>query len=208
MTLASTFQADDDAPAAALVAGELTAMDPCAFAGGASGEATEGDRPGGSSTRTVGALLDRTRPDVRCTAMAPGLTLLRGVIPGYGQYTTWSRWAGAAVAVLTVGGGYLANHFLLSANDWYARYQGNLSGGARYDYANAVQQRGNARALVAATAAVWIASAVEAEWQERVHAHRLAVVHEFWFRPLVTPAPPGTGSASAGVAGGVRFPFR
>ncbi len=208
MTLASTFQADDDAPAAALAAGELTAMDPCAFAGGAAGEPTAGDRPGGSGTRTVGTLLDHTRADVRCTAMAPGLTLLRGVIPGYGQYTTWSRWAGAAVAALTVGGGYLANHFVQSANNWYAHYQGNLSGGARYDYALAEQQRGNARAMVAASAALWIASAVEAELQERVHAHRLAVVHEFWFRPVVTPAGPGAGGASAGVAGGIRVPFR
>jgi len=62
--------------------------------------------------------------------------------------------------------------------------------------------------MVAASAALWIASAVEAEWQERVHAHRLAVVHEFWFRPLVTPAAPGLGCASAGVAAGVRFQFK
>ena len=33
MSLASTFQADDDEPSAAFVASDLTAMDPCALSG-------------------------------------------------------------------------------------------------------------------------------------------------------------------------------
>jgi hypothetical protein len=207
MMLASTFQADDDAPAAALAASELTAMDPCAMSMGEAVEPTAGDRPGGSGVRTVGLLLDRTRPDVRCTAYAPGLTLLRGVVPGYGQYTTWSRWAGLAAAVLTVGGGYLAYNALQAANQSYAHYETNYSGFAPYDYTTAVRQRTDARTLAVAAGAIWVATAVEAEVQERVHAHRLAVVRAFWLRPTLAPAAPGRGGPAPGVAAGLRIPL-
>jgi hypothetical protein len=207
MSLASTFQADDDLPAAALVANELTAMDPCALSGS--------DNPGGAAManaaytglRATGSLLDHTRSGVRCWAYKPGATFLRGLIPGYGQYKTWSHIVGLSTGALTVALAYTSYSFLQSGNSWYSRYQNEKSGIAPRFFTQAVNQRNAATALAIATGVLWLGSAVEAEWQERVHASRLAAVHEFWFRPIITSSP-GAGGAAPGFASGVRFEFR
>ena len=105
MSMANSFQVDDDAPAAAFVANELTAMDPCALSGsGAPGGPKVGNEAY-TGLRNVGAMLDHTRTGVRCTSYAPGATLLRGLlIPGYGQYKTWSHLFGLSATALTVAG--------------------------------------------------------------------------------------------------------
>jgi hypothetical protein len=208
MSVASTFQADDDLPSAALVASELTAMDPCALSGGETSGGTAVGNQAYTGMRAAGALLDHTRSESRCFAYRPGATLLRGImLPGYGQTKTWSRIIGLSVGALTVGGAFTAYSFLQSANNWYARYQADLSGYAPRKFTNAENQRGNARTMAAATVALWVAAAVEAEWQERVHASRLAAVHEFWFRPIIT-APNGPGGGGAGLGAGFKFDFR
>jgi hypothetical protein len=208
MSLASTFQADDDPPSAALVANELTAMDPCALSGSdfAGGPAVEDRTYAGM--RAAGTLLDHTRSGVRCTAYRPGATLLRGIlVPGYGQYKTWSHLIGYMAGALTVTLGATAFSFQQSGNDTYARYKAERSGRAPQYFTTAVNQRSNAQAVAAGAALVWIGSAIEAEWQERVHASRLAAVHEFWFKPIMTSSP-GSGSGAPGLASGLRFEFR
>ncbi len=207
MAVASTFQADGDQPAAALVANELTAMDPCALSGSDAqgGSAIQNDAYTGA--RSTGSLLDHTRSGVRCFAYRPGATFLRGIlIPGYGQYKTWSHLIGASAAALTIGGALTSYEFLQSANSYYARYQTTLSGYAPRNYATAVSQRGNARTVATATAALWVGAAIEAEWQERVHASRLDAVHEFWFRPIVTTT--GSSGSGQGIGAGLAFQFR
>ena len=208
MSMASTFQADDDLPSAALVANELTALDPCALSGG--------ENPGGAAVgnqaytgmRAAGALLDHTRGGVRCFAYRPGATLLRGIlVPGYGQYKTWSHLIGLSTGALTATLAFTSYSFLQSANSWYARYQAERSGIAPRFFTTAVSQRNNASTVATATVALWLAAAIEAEWQERIHASRLAAVHEFWFRPIIT-APTGPGGSGPGLAGGLRFEFR
>lgn len=207
MNLASTFQADDDQPSAAMVGNELTAMDPCALSGA--------DLPGGAPVaneaytgmRNAGSLLDHTRAGVRCFAYKPGATFLRGLIPGYGQYKTWSHIIGLSTAALTTTFAITSYGFLVNANSWYSRYQNEKSGIAPRYFTQAQSQRNNASAMAIATGVLWLGSAIEAEWQERVHASRLAAIHEFWFRPILTNSP-NAGGASPGMAGGLRFEFR
>jgi len=207
MSLASTFQADDDIPSAALVADALTGMDPCALSGS--------ELPGGaavgneaySGMRAAGAMLDHTRAGARCFAYKPGATLLRGIIPGYGQYKTWSHIIGFSAAALTATLAVTSYEFQQNANRWYARYQDEKSGIAPRLFVQAVQQRSNATGTAIGAAAIWIGAAVEAEWQERVHAARLSEVHEFWFRPIITSSG-GTGGSGAGFGAGLRFDFR
>ncbi|MGH7654591.1 MAG: hypothetical protein ACREN6_08010, partial [Gemmatimonadaceae bacterium] len=187
MTLANTFQMDDDQPSAVFVASELTAMDPCALSGSSLSIKAPIENDAYTSLRNTGALLDHTRPGVRCTSVRPGLTFLRGLMfPGGGQYSTWSRLVGLSGAALTLAMAYTSYDLLQSANSWYAKYQVNLSGYAPRQFTTAVSQRNNASNMAIAVAVVWIGGAVEAEWQERVHAARLAAVHEFWFKPILT----------------------
>jgi hypothetical protein len=208
MSLASTFQADDDEPSAAFVASDLTAMDPCALSGSSATTKAPIANDAYTSFRTTGALLDHTRPGVRCTSKRPGATLLRGLVfPGWGQYDTWSHLIGLSTTALTLGGVYTSYAFIQSANNWYARYQADLSGYAPRKFTTAVSQRNNASTVAIATAVVWIGAAVEAEWQERVHASRLAAVHEFWFRPILT-APSGPSNIAPGLGAGLKFEFR
>jgi hypothetical protein len=211
MSLASVFQADDDVPSAALLGNELTGIDPCALSGSDDrGGATIGN-DAYTGMRSAGALLDHTRPGVRCTSFAPGATLLRGLIlPGYGQSKTWSRIAGWSVGALTLAGAIKSYAFLTEANNSYATYQTIETGYAPYYRTNAIYQRGQARTLVAATVGLWVASAVEAEVQERIHASRLKAVHEFWFRPIITSpnAAGGGGAGGSGFAAGLKFEFR
>ena len=194
MTLANTFQVDDDQPSAAFVANELTAMDPCALSGSSLNEKTHVDNDAYTSLRNTGALLDHTRPGVRCTSEKPGMTFLRGLMfPGAGQYHTWSRLVGISGAALTVGMAYVSYDFLQSANQWYTRYQADLSGYAPRKFTIAVSKRNNASNTAYAVVGLWVGGAIEAEIQERVHAARLAAVHDFWFKPIlsvqkVTPA--------------------
>ena len=208
MSMANSFQVDDDAPAAAFVANDLTAMDPCALSGSESPGGAAVGNEAYTGLRSVGSMLDHTRGGVRCFAYRPGATLLRGLLlPGYGQYKTWSHLIGLSATALTAAGGLTAYGFLLSANNWYSHYQHNLSGYAPRDFATAVSQRNNASTVLAATIGLWVAVAIEAEWQERVHAARLAEVHEFWFRPIMTNLA-GTGGSGLGLAGGLKFEFR
>ncbi len=207
MTLASTFQADEDVPSAALVANDLTSLDPCALSGT---ELTGGAALGNQSytgMRNAGALLDHTRSGARCFSYKPGATFLRGLIPGYGQYKTWSHIIGLSTGLLTVTMGYTAYAFSQSANDWYARYKADLSGYAPRKFTQAVMQRQNAQLVGIAAGVLWIGSALEAEIQERVHASRLNAVHEFWFKPLLS-ATPATTVAGPSLVGGLKFEFR
>jgi hypothetical protein len=210
MSLASVFQSDDDAPSAALLGNELTGMDPCALSGSDVRVGAPIGNDAYTGMRSAGALLDHTRPGVRCTSFAPGATLLRGlVLPGYGQSKTWSRIVGWSIGALTVGGAIKSYAFLQEANNSYAAYQVNLTGYAPYYRTNAIHQRGQARTLLAATIGIWVGAAVEAELQERVHASRLKAVHDFWFQPILTsPNAAGGGGAGGGFAGGLKFEFR
>jgi hypothetical protein len=207
MSLASTFQTDDDRAAASLVADELTSMDPCALSGSDAPAAAMSDEAY-AGLRSAGALLDHTRPGVRCTAMRPGAAFLRGIIlPGYGQYSTWSHLIGLSTGVLTVAGALTAYGFVTSADHWYARYQTNLSGYAPRYFTTAVSQRNNASTVAIATGVLWLGSAIEAEWQERVHANRLAAIHDFWFKPIMTGTQPGKPFVIA-LGAGVGVGFR
>lgn len=208
MTLANTFQMDDDQPSAAFVASELTAMDPCALSGSSLNIKTPVENDAYTSLRNTGALLDHTRPGVRCTSVRPGLTFLRGLMfPGGGQFTTWSRLVGLSGAALTLTMAYTSYDLLQSANSWYAKYQVNHSGYAPRQFTTAVSQRNNASNVAIATAVVWIGGAIEAEVQERVHAARLAAVHEFWFKPILT-AEKVSPTGAPGLGAGFRFEFR
>jgi hypothetical protein len=213
MSLASTFQADDDAPAAALVADELTSMDPCAMSGGADTKRGANGTRGDQGEESMGLLLDHTRPGARCTSMRPGAAFVRGLIPGYGQYTTWSPLAGKMVGGAVIIGLAGSGAFLLSANKYYQRYQTTLNGYGPDYYQIAADHKSEAKSIVAATVALWLASAIEAEIQERVHAARLEMIHEFWFRPVIAPAGVSgaagmAATSSLGVAAGVRVVFR
>ena len=208
MSLASTFQADDDPEAAALVAGELTSMDPCALSGSSLPSRTPIRNDEYTSLRATGAMLDHTRPGVRCTSARPGATFLRGLIfPGGGQDATWSRLVGLSIAAVTVTGAVRAYSYMQSSIKWYARYQTTYNVNAPPYFGYAVNAQNQARQLALETGAFWLATAIEAEVQERIRASNLAAVHEFWFRPIIgNPAGPGTGAI--GMSGGIAFPFR
>ncbi len=207
MSMARGFQAEDDPSSAALVASELTAMDPCALSGSAtSARGIAGDR-GDGSANSVGVLLDHTRPAARCTAFAPGTAFLRGlIIPGGGQYVAWSHLFGISAGALTVAGIFTAVGFEASAIQRYAHYQTTLDGTAEPYFQSAVDQQTVARTLAISCGVFWLATAIEAEVQERVHASRLAAVHEFWFRPILAPTTE-PGRTPLGVAGGITFHF-
>ena len=207
MSLASIFQADDDAPSAALVADELTSMDPCSLTGSAAPANSNLSDDAYSGFRSAEALLDHTRPGVRCTAMRPGAVFLRGlIVPGYGQYTTWSHLLGISGTALTLAGAFTAYGFLQSSKNSYAAYEVNRTGFASYFYTSSKRERGNALTLATASAVLWVGMALEAEIQERVHASRLAAVREFWIRPMLTlGAAPGAG---AGLSGGLTLSFK
>ena len=208
MTLANTFQVDDDQPSAAFVANELTAMDPCALSGSSLDAKTHVDNDAYTSLRNTGALLDHTRPGVRCTSEKPGATLLRGLIfPGAGQFHTWSHLVGLSGAALTLGMAYVSYNFLQSANNWYARYQADASGYAPRKFTTAVSQRNNASNTAYATVGLWVGAAIESEIQERVHAARLQAVHDFWFKPILS-AQKVTPTGAPGLGAGLKFEFR
>jgi hypothetical protein len=207
MSLASTFQADDDLPAAAMVANELTAMDPCALSGAELGGGAHIDNDAYTGMRTAGALLDHTRTGARCFAHRPGATFLRGLlIPGYGQYSTWSPLVGRSVAAITVAGAIGTAIYIASSNSLYSRYQSTLNGAGPPYFQSAVDKRALAKSLAISTGLFWVAAAIEAELQERAFASRLATVHEFWFRPIVGGVG-GSGSSALGMSGGITFRF-
>ncbi|HEY2849508.1 MAG TPA: hypothetical protein VGI97_06495 [Gemmatimonadaceae bacterium] len=207
MTLANTFQTDDDQPAAAFVASELTSMDPCALSGSSLNIKGPIENDAYTSMRNTGALLDHTRPGVRCTSEKFGVTFLHGLIfPGGGQYRTWSRLVGMSGAALTITMAYLSHDFLQSADHWYQRYQADASGYAPRKFTTAVSQRNNATNLAYGVVGVWLGAAIEAEIQERVHAARLAAVHEFWFKPILT-ATKVSPSGPPGLGAGLKFEF-
>ena len=208
MTLANTFQVDDDQPSAAFVANELTAMDPCALSGSSLSPTTRVDNEAYTSLRNTGALLDHTRPGVRCTSVRPGVTFLHGLLfPGGGQFATWSKLIGLSGTALTLTLAYTSYNFVQSANHWYARYQADFSGYAPRKFTTAVSQRNNATNTAIAVGVLWVGAAIEAEWQERVHASRLAAVHEFWFKPILT-APTVSPTGAKGLGAGLKFEFR
>jgi hypothetical protein len=208
MTLANTFQMDDDQPSAAFVANELTAMDPCALSGSSASIKGPIENDAYTSLRNTGALLDHTRPGVRCTYEKFGMTFLHGLIfPGGGQYHTWSRLVGLSGAALTITMVYLSHDYLMSANSWYDKYKANLSGYAPRQFTTAVSQRNNASNLAYGVVGVWLGAAIEAEVQERVHAARLNAVHDFWFKPILT-APKVSPTGAPGFGLGAKFEFR
>jgi hypothetical protein len=206
MSLASTFQADDDAPAAAMLANELTAMDPCAL----SGTSDVGGAPVGNETyggmRAAGGLLDGLRPEARCTPLPHWVTLVRGtLLPGYGQYRSWSRAVGIATGALTLSGAITAYKFLSDANSSYAKYHVTQTGFAPYLRTAAKNDRRNARTLATAAGALWVASAIEGELHERIVGARLRAEHDFWFKPIVGTA---DGAGSAAFSAGLSLTFR
>ena len=208
LSLAATFRDDGDAAAASLLANELTAIDPCALTGNEAVHVAPVADDRRNAARSEDALLDRTRPAVRCTAFPLGATLLRGLlIPGYGQYRTWSRAAGAATAALTVAGAITALQFLNSANSSYAKYTVTQNGFAPYYRAAAKHDRVNARTMATVSAALWLASAIESEVHERVHAAHIAAERDFWLRPAAAEAAAPAG-AGAALAAGFTFTFR
>jgi hypothetical protein len=207
MSLASTFQADDDPVAAAFVGSELTAMDPCALSGSSLPTRTPIGNEEYTTLRATGALLDHTRPGVRCTSAPLGVTFLRGLIlPGGGQYATWSHLIGLSISGVTVAGAVGGYVFQASSNRWYSRYQTTFNANVGPYFGYAVNAQNQARSIARLTGELWLATAIEAELQERLRASRLAAVHDFWFRPIMTAAGPGAGTV--GVASGVTFRFR
>jgi len=185
-SLAGAFRAAGDATAAAFVTKELATIDPCAPVGNAARPMPRG---------------------VRCTAFPPGKTLLRGLlIPGYGQYSTWSRAAGITIAALTVGGAIAAINLQAAGNSSYAKYLSGLSGNVVSDRLAANKDRNEARAAAVATAGFWLVTAIESELQERAHARHVTAEHDFWVRPAMSSGAPG--ATGAGIAAGARFTFR
>ena len=208
MSLASTFQADDDPAAAAFVASELTSMDPCALRGTSLSPRAPIGNDEYTSMRATAALLDRTRPGIRCTSAWPGETLLRGILfPGGGQFATWSRLMGITIGAITLGGGAAAYAYKVSSDNLYSRYQTTLNPTGVPYFNMAVNAQKHAQQIAHEAADFWIATAVEAEIQERIRALGLAEVDRFWVRPIVT-APPGLGSDAVGLAAGVTLRFR
>lgn len=208
MELASTFQADDDAPAAALVANELTSIDPCAMAGNAFAGNPAPTDEANASLREAGALLAPARRGVRCTAASPGATFLRGLlVPGLGQYTTTSRVVGVAVSTLVLSGAIVSISKLTQSNSLYSRYQADRSAKAPQIYTLAQDRRFGARELAIETGAFWAASAIEAGIQERSQAARVAAERDFWLRPLLVRQPE-TGDSELGVGAGLTIRFR
>jgi hypothetical protein len=206
MSLATTFQADDDAPAAAMLGSELMAIDPCALSGTSEtgGPAVANDAY--AAMRAAGGLFDGLRPDARCTPLPGWVTLWRGLLPGYGQYRSWSRAVGISTAALTVSGGITAYVFLHNANSSYAKYVATQSGFASYLRTAAKKDRRDAHTLAVAAGALWLASAIEGEVHERVVGARLHAEHDFWFRPIV-----GGGNAASpqgAFSAGLSLSFR
>ena len=80
MSLATIFQADDDAPAAAMLANELLTIDPCALSGTSESGGAPVENDAYSGMRAAGGLLDGLRPAARCTASPPWVSLVRGLI--------------------------------------------------------------------------------------------------------------------------------
>jgi hypothetical protein len=207
MVTANTLQVAQDAPASALLANELTAMDPCVLSGSFVRGATVGNDAYTSAVST-GAMLDHTRSGARCFAYAPGRVFLRGlIIPGYGQYTSWSPLAGKMIAGVAAIGAVGALIFHLKARNDYSKYQTLLNGYAPPYFGRAELEESQAKAILLETAGFWVLAALEAELQERVHAKRLAVIHEFWFRPI-TMGTTTSGASTPGIASGLTFHFR
>jgi hypothetical protein len=207
MVAANSLQVAQDAPASALVANELTTMDPCALSASVASSAKAGN-DAHSSAAATSAMLDHTRSGARCFAYAPGQVFLRGVmIPGYGQYSSWSPLAGRMVAGVAATGAIGALIYHLKALGDYSKYQTLLNGYAPPYFGRAEHEESQAKAIVLETAGFWVFTALEAEVQERVHARRLAVMHDFWFRPIVIGAA-ASGASVPAAAGGLTLRFR
>ena len=204
---ANSFQVYSDAPASALLANELTAMDPCALSGSfARGVTVENDAY--TSAIATGAMLDHTRSGTRCFAYAPGKVFLRGlVIPGYGQYTSWSPLMGKIVAGVAATGAIGALVYHIKALNDYSTYRTLLNGYAPAYFGTAQREESQAKAMVLETGAFWVLAALEAEIHERIHAKELAVIHDFWFRPIMA-APNASGAPTPAASGGLTFHFR
>jgi hypothetical protein len=207
MLTANSLQVAGDATASALLANELTAMDPCALSGSFAPGATVGKDAYTSAATTV-AMLDHTRSGARCFAYAPGKVFLRGlIIPGYGQYSSWSPLIGKAVGAVTATGAVAALIFHLRAKSFYSTYQTTLNGYGPPYFQQAQLSESQAKSIAIETGAFWVLTAFEAEMQERVHARRLAVIHDFWFRPIMMGAA-ASGASAPAAAGGLTFHFR
>ncbi len=204
MATANSFQVDDDAASAALVGNELTSLDPCALSGSFGAGVSVANDAFAAATAT-GSMLEHTRPGVRCFAYKPGAVFLRGLeLPGYGQYTSWSPLMGKIFAGFALAGGVGSLVFHLQARSLYSSYLHTLNGYGPPFYQKAVNAETQAKSIALGTAAFWVAAAIEAELQERVHARRLAVIHDFWFRPMMTSAT-ASGALVPAVSGGFTF---
>ena len=109
--------------------------------------------------------------------------------------------------MLTAAGAITAVRLLNSANSSYAKYAATQSGFAAYLRTSAKRDRASARTMATAAAALWVASAVEGEVHERLHAAHVAAEHDFWFRPAVA-APSTPQGSGAAFAAGITFQFR
>ena len=158
------------------------------------------------SLREAGSLPGTAPAGVRCIAAPPGRTLLRGMlVPGLGQYSTSSRVVGVAVASLVALGTIESITKLAQSNSLYARYQATHSAQAPQIYNVAQDRRFGAREFAVETGLFWIASAVEAEVQERVHAARIAAERDFWLSPIVVPS---SAAGRSGAVAGAALVFR
>ena len=207
MVTANTLQVAQDAPASAMLANALTAMDPCALSGSFVSGSTVGNDAYTTAAAT-GAMLDHTRSGARCFAYAPGKVFLRGlIIPGYGQYTSWSPLIGKVVGAVTATGAVAALFYHLQAKSFYSKYQTTLNGYGPLYFQRAQLSESQAKSIAIETGALWLLTAFEAEIQERAHARQLAAIHDFWFRPIMTE-PATSGASLSALAGGLTFYFR
>ncbi len=146
-------------------------------------------------------IIDRARPQARCTSVSLPLVAAAGVIPGGGQLLTPGRRAyGQALLLSTVGAFAVAqglHAYARSAYQDYLNNTGSTTTPAAADYRRADLARNIGNGVIIGAVSLWAYAAVEGVLMEWRHNRRIAEVRNFGaprgLRVSATAVPAGIG---------------
>ncbi|WKW13593.1 hypothetical protein Strain138_002917 [Pseudogemmatithrix spongiicola] len=127
-------------------------------------------------------ILDRVRPQARCTSLRLPLVAAAGLVPGGGQIITPGRRAFGQTLLLATVGAFAAaqglHAYSRSAYDDYLANTGSTSTPAAADYRRADLTRNIGNAMTIGAISVWSYAAIEGVFMEWRHKRRIADVQD------------------------------
>jgi hypothetical protein len=136
-----------------------------------------------SAPDEMNRIIERARPQARCTSVSLPLVAVTGILPGGGQLLTPGRRAyGQALLLATVGAYVVAQGLHAYARSAYTDYRNNTGSTttpAAADYRRADLARNVGNAFMIGAGSLWAYAAVEGVFMEWRHKRRIAEVRDF-----------------------------